>query len=88
MQEQDLIVRTLTVNDFDKRRAEVFDRVLQGGEAFILKRYNRPVAMLVPVPEAFKRKLQPEEAPGTAITEPVGITDDKTGPEQHRAIGA
>ena len=53
MQEQDLIVRTLSFNDFDKRRAEVFDRVLQGGEAFILKRYNRPVAMLVPVPEAF-----------------------------------
>ncbi len=78
MQEQDLIVRSLSFNDFDKRRAEVFDRVMQDGEAFILNRYNRPVAMLVPVPEALRRKLQPEEAPGTAIKEPVDISDEKT----------
>ncbi len=88
MQEQDLIVRSLTVKDFDKRRAEVFDRVMQGGEAFILNRYNRPVAMLVPVPEALKRKLHPEEAPGTDIGEPVDISDEENGLQEHRAIDA
>ena len=72
-----MVVRTLTVKDFDKRRAEVFDRVMQGGEAFILKRYNRPVAMLIPVPEVFKRELLPEEAPGTTIEAPVSISEEK-----------
>lgn len=76
MQEQDLVVRALTINDFDKRRAEVFDRVLQGGEAFILQRYNRPVAMLIPVPEAFKQKFLPKEAPGTTIKAPVLVDDE------------
>ena len=64
-------VRIIQANDLSKEQAHILDRIVLSGESFVVLRYSRPVAMMIPVPDDIKKSLVPDEdAPGAVYDGP------------------
>lgn len=67
MGEDTLVIKQMTVTDFYQHRSSVINAILTGTQGVIFTRYNSPVAMLMPVPEAIKNRIYPGGAPGEVV---------------------
>ena len=79
MSEDTLILREMTLTSFYQNRSSVINSILTGTQGVIFTRYKRPVAMLMPVPDAIKRRLDPGESAGNVVP---FDKEDREGPKQ------
>ena len=67
MSEESLILSEMSVTHFYQNRSSVLNSILTGKNGVVFTRYSRPVAILIPVPDEIRRRLDPRDEAGDVI---------------------